>query len=193
MSSHWFIATGRDPHAAGGPGVEIDVDDPGHGRLSIHYTDQDLEHWGRDLAGPELGRLLDGVTALALGQDPTDLSGRAWPRWLTGPDLAGRLLRPLQMAVLLAAAGTDRCERVVSRPEDAPADPLCVNCHQGSVYHQEVVLSERCAEYGHTPFGHQRHHTWDTAAEQHERDTRWHQRRATRTPSAAPDGLVGEV
>jgi hypothetical protein len=76
---------------------------------------------------------------------------------------ARRLLPVLTRATLLAAAATDRYDRLYPDPDDAPAAPLCVRCGLGSPYTGEVSLNMWCEEHGHRPFGEPSGTTWEAA------------------------------
>lgn len=116
------------------------------------------------MAGAQLGRLLEETTRRALGNEPgvDPAQDLVLPASITGAQ-AGELLPNLQRAVLLAVAATERYERVGVEPGERPADVLCVDCNQGSTFHQVVTISEKCSQYGHTPFGYPTGTTWDQA------------------------------
>ncbi len=175
MSMSWY--PGHDT----AEGWEISVDNPGHGTLWIRTLGEDLPEWESDLRGAELTSFLAALTALvldesaalALGSTPTG----GLPRFMNATR-ARRLLPAFQKAVLLAAAGSDRYERLAPDEDDAPAEPLCVNCHKGSPYAATETWSEWCQTYGHTPFG-QNGGRWDLAVELHAHAVdRWKRMRA---------------
>lgn len=144
------------------PTFEIDVDDPGYGRFWIRRLDVG-ERDVVDVVGEQLGQLLDAVTDAVLDDTAPRLPWRLARLELT-TDEARLLLRPLQQAVLLAGAGTERYERHYVDPDDRPAEPLCVHCNLGSPYSGAVTISERCNEFGHVPYGEHPGARWPTHA-----------------------------
>lgn len=173
MSATWYAA-----------GFEVTVDNPGHGTAHITATSENgygsTGEWQKALAGHEVGDFLAAVTARALGTD-SERTRRILPSLMTAAR-AGQLLPALQAAVVLAAAGTDRAERIYPDDGAPPTEPLCIHCNEGSPYHQVVIISEHCAEYGHRAFG--KHDAdWDREQERYARDRRWWDTAArTRTP-----------
>lgn len=162
---------------------EIAVDNPGYGTLWIRAIGPDMPEWQHDLAGTDLGQLLTEVTGLATGLAPTGRrpeTAALVPVWLD-ERLARLLLPGLQKAVVLAGAGTDRYEQLLVDEDESPPEPLCVDCGEGSPFHQAVTVSERCTEHGHTPFGHREHTTWDAAQRLYASNRKWWEtRRALR-------------
>lgn len=162
-------------------GFEIAVENPGHGQVWIR-ADRDHGDWTVDLAGAQIGALLDAVTDLALDEFPGRPSWRPVPvAGLPGPlskETAQRLLRPLQHAALLAIGGTDRYERTYPDPEDAPAVPLCVRCAEGTFYTPGATVSAWCEQYGHSPYGEADRTTWEAAGRLHAQRKEWSDGRA---------------
>lgn len=152
MSMYWYPGESR---------FEIAVDDPGHGRLDIRRLDECATDW-LEVRGERLGLLAREVLAAALEDRAPVLPYPLTGLGLTRED-ARAMAAALQRAALLAAAGTDRYERIHADPEDPPAEPLCTSCNLGSPYSGEVTISERCTEYGHWPFGARAATTWDAA------------------------------
>lgn len=163
--------------------TEIHVDDPGHGYIHvIHYppTRHRINPGARvtrTLAGRELWQALESLTELAVGSpgrgrpltaDPT--RGVVTGLWSMTVDQARELLPALQTAVVYAAAGSDRAERLT---EDGPHDVLCVNCTEGSGY----TPPEPCTRHGHSPFGYPYGVGWDAAQRWQDRTNRWIQTR----------------
>ncbi|HEY3546506.1 MAG TPA: hypothetical protein VGK17_10485 [Propionicimonas sp.] len=179
-----FYAGGR----ADSPTFEIDVSDPGYGRLSIRrlddrYPDDDGNRWGDDwplFAGPELGHLLKMVLNLAAGAEAISngvaVRGTTGRRFIFGVDEAPTLLPALTRAVILATSGQDRYERVV--PDDAIGQPpTCVHCGEGAGDSVDAsTISGWCLEHGHTPFGTRPFVSWEQARQDYARthtDTTW--------------------
>jgi hypothetical protein len=124
-------------------GIEIDVDDPGSGYLRIYLHVNDEPLFQAVLMGHRLWTALTSLTALACSTDA--FSRVVDGLWSMTPGQARELLPAMQEAVVYAAAGGDRAERLT---EDAAHDVLCVRCNEGSPF---TRLS--CDEYGHEPFG----------------------------------------
>lgn len=76
---------------------------------------------------------------------------------------ARQLLPPLTRATLLAAAATERFDRLYPDPGDPPAEPLCAGCGLGSPYEGAVALNMWCEQHGHRPFGEPSGTTWAVA------------------------------
>lgn len=175
---------------------EIDVDDPGYGYLwlrlveyrAMQYFGLEDEGWQVDLAGAQLGDWLHELTTRALcttgeydsSWDIREALGRRRsdqvPHWVTS-HVARSILPAFQAAVLLAAAGTDRHERIlVDRENGEPlAEPICVRCDVGRIWAGAVATSTWCEQHGHTPFGMittvwetPRPLTWQAARERHQ-------------------------
>lgn len=157
-------------------GWMIDVPNPGYGEILVDSPHTgSADRWHTDLNGHEIGNFLAQVTRRALGHDgPTDML----PAILTA-DVAATILPALQQAAILATAGTDRYERTYRNDADPPAEPLCSNCDDGTIYApRESNLSDWCARYGHHPFGHGPNARWAEAQALYEqRRARWEQRR----------------
>lgn len=138
--------------------VEIDVADPGSGRIGVHRVedrDPQAKLTERILAGHEIGQTLRALTAAATADASSagrhDVDG-LWP--MTSGQ-ARDLLPSFQMAVLVAAAGSDRAERIYDPPDpDEPRRPICDNCDEGR---RDSAASPHpnpwCERYGHSPFG----------------------------------------
>ncbi|VTR77232.1 hypothetical protein [Cellulomonas hominis] len=153
----------------GWEGFEISVDDPGHGRVRLRRLGADDSDAA--LFGDRLFAVLAHVTQAVLEQVPVDLPGL----YRLSAEECRALLPQLQKAVLLAAAGTDRYERLTSEPDQPPTEPLCVNCRQGSPLADGVTISSSCLEYGHHPFAYPAGTTWEEAQETYRRDLLWWQ------------------
>ncbi|MFI5494189.1 hypothetical protein [Actinoplanes sp. NPDC051859] len=140
-------------------GWELAVDSPGSGELLIttvtDSTDTDTvtnEQWYRAYYGPQVVQFLAAVTARSLGDAAGKVGHEDLPSFLTA-EVARALLPALQKAVLLALAGSDRYERVFLDDGRAPAEPLCVRCHEGSFFPYLAISSEWCEQFGHRAFG----------------------------------------
>lgn len=167
------------------PTFEVDVSDPGYGRLHIrrlddrYPVDAGREPWGT-FTGAGMWSLLQAVTALAAGrsgQSALRISGASGAPLIVTRDEAQHLLGALTEAVVLAIAGSERYERVVQAADEqdlSPAEPLCVKCNEGSPYSHAVTISSWCSEYGHSPFGVQEGVSWSRAAADYERQRRLH-------------------
>lgn len=174
MGSTWYPTT-----PDGVMWAEIDVSDPGHGyvvfrRLDGRYEDpREMSEYHGEFAGRKLGELLDMVTTFALGADELSDTLHLVPTRGRGVVVeradAADLLPILQAAVVLATAGTDRIDRVWPYPAGSHLEPLCVHCHEGSAFSNEVTISAWCSEFGHTPFGEPSGTSWKTAQEMHGR------------------------
>lgn len=102
--------------------IELAVYDPGlaEPNISTSYAFDDQPEWTAALHGADLGRLLTEITRPALGTNEHDTTSPAVvPDHITTAD-DRNLLRHVQHAALLAAAGTDRYHRVLSAPIDWP-------------------------------------------------------------------------
>lgn len=162
MSSTWYRA-----------GFEIDVADPGYGYLTIATTSEDgmaySGEWDATLTGAKLGELLAAVTARALGAELPE--GADLPAVLTEERARG-LLPALQSAVVLAAAGSDRADRLFPDQDAPPEPPLCVRCNAGTPFTGVQTDSAWCREYGHRPFG-TTNSNWEATRTKYESDRRW--------------------
>lgn len=155
------------------------------GRFTAHLTQvallQDVESW-RPLAtlgqGWTVG-LVDAADARAVTAASgcsyataldavTDAAGTPLPPFLTVQD-ARRLLSVVVKATLLAAAGTDRYERLYPEVEDEP--PLCVGCGLGSPFTGAVSVNHWCEQHGHRPFGEPAGTTWEAPLARYQRRT----------------------
>lgn len=166
------------------PWAMVDVSDPGTGRLTLMRLDDRfalLEAPDPDpgvYAGPALGALVDAVTLLAVGREgPGQVTG-PMGRYVTvqasqgqsasvARDEAGSLLPVLGRAVVFAAAGQDRGDRLWPDPDSEPPGPLCVSCNLGSHDAKAVTISEWCADGAHRPFGMGPDDSWDLAQRLH--------------------------
>lgn len=177
MGITWYPKTPDTP--AGAEWAELDVPDPGYGRLLLRRVDgrhddpRGFNDQHGEFAGVQLAALLEQVTALALSQgDPWDTvrvgasRGRAV---VIERAEAVALLPHLHAAVVLATAGSDRYERVWPWHSETNHEPLCVHCNQGSDYSSAVTISPWCSEHGHDPFGEPSSTSWAEADERHRR------------------------
>jgi len=155
-------------------GWVIDVENPGYGEVLVGAPYEILDRdWHQTLVGPEIGEFLTEVTARALGGE-----AGTWAPFLT-TDAARAILPSLQEAALLAAAGTDRYERIFADGEGLPQEPLCSRCNEGTVFTPGAMPNEDCDRYGHTPFGYDASTRWANAQATHmSRRERWERRRA---------------
>jgi hypothetical protein len=152
MSYYWFRGD-----------YSISLDDPGYGTLDVN---RDGTQWRIRLTGKRLGRFLSALTSRALGAENDDEAQWLLPQWLTVAD-ARVLLPALQLAVIAAAAGSDKFERLYPDAEGPPQSPICVNCGAGSFTYSEIeTFCGACLENGHTPFGSDA--TWDEADHRYE-------------------------
>lgn len=133
---------------------EIAVDDPGHGYLRIVSLDPLAEESVVEVAGPQLGRLVDQVLALALGMPGTGPI-RVLGGIITITEEEAVWFAPqLVKATAVAIGSTERYQILWNDPDlDDPPHRLCANCNLGSPYHQAVTISEACNEFGHVGFG----------------------------------------
>ncbi|HEY9415618.1 MAG TPA: hypothetical protein VIQ30_12720 [Pseudonocardia sp.] len=169
--------------------VSIDVDDPGYGYLRIFRAggrdDDDLE---LVLRGRYMWRALENLTELVCneaGESRGDVDG-LWPMSVLE---ASRLLPAFQQAVLYAAAGGDRAERL-AEDEDGTEDVLCARCNLGSPYAGHVTESAHCERYGHQPFGYAVN--WQQAQEAVARERQWAEsRRRMAEPVTVPTDTAG--
>lgn len=172
MSTIWYPGmTWKDGHADDTP-WEIAVDNPGYGQV---YVANRPREWETDLAGEHVGTWLRQLTKRALSQ-ATDLGGftdlaretEALPAFI-GPDEARLLLPAFQLATVLAAAGSDRFDRLLSDPDDGPHRPLCARCDEGTFYTPGALPSSWCDQHGHVPFGMHDGARWEGANAAYER------------------------
>lgn len=183
MSSSWF----PEP-------FELDVEEPGCGVIEFGVRrDGDAETRRGRLTGPKIGAALRAVTTLVL--DEHDTSPEVPGLGRISHTEARKLLPPLQHAALLAGAGTDRYERMVTFDDDAPVDPLCVYCCVGSDYTPNVDTENPwCDKHGHTPFGEYAGMKWEKALTVHARRRDWWERmQALRAPRVIPPDAVTVV
>jgi hypothetical protein len=138
-------------------GWEIYVDNPGYGEMTVRHDETD---WHYNLVGEDVASFLTELTSLALGLP--NASRRLLPPRMT-EGMARELLPSLQRAVVLAAAATDRFERLFRDDDEPPQEPLCVRCNEGTGYSDVALPSKRCAEWGHVPFGMGAETKWDRA------------------------------
>lgn len=139
------------------PGLQVHVDEPGVGRLTIlapgapyDGAEHVAQDWACSYYGEELGELLTRITTRALGLTP--VGGQLYlPDWMTTEQTARVLLPVLQRAVVLAAAGTDRYERTFTNPAEEPLGPLCTRCGHGP-WNPKFTSSE-CEVRGHHAYG----------------------------------------
>lgn len=142
---------------------EIAVADPGYGRLYVHRYDEPT--WHKELDGALLGRFLTALTDRALGNESTS---RLLPKDIT-VGIARQLLPLIQHAIIVAAAGQSRYERLYPDKNASPGGPLCAICGSGSgTYPDTEMISGYCVEYGHTPFG--TTESWDQALKRYQRE-----------------------
>ncbi len=138
--------------------VLIDVDDPGHGYLTAELADSgDGPGSGlRVVEGRELGEMLRSLTELALSCD-VDAVAQVAGLWVMTAVQARSVLPAMQSAVVLAAAGTERYERLLERLDPVQAlAPICAHCEEfHSFADRNPSPSPWCAEHGHDPFGEQ--------------------------------------
>lgn len=134
--------------------LSVDVDDPGYGNVVVCFEPDDEERQGRrqqsTLRGRDMWRALQSLTELAC-RGPLDPAYGAVDRlWTMTVGDAKVLLPALQGAILYAAAGTDRAERITADEEESH-DLLCARgaCNEGSMFSPDLG----CEEYGHQPFG----------------------------------------
>ncbi len=154
-------------------GWVLDVPNPGYGELLVQaprdpYRGAPLvdEDWETTLNGAEVGEFLEGVTARALGPQPSEAS--RLPEFITAP-AARALLPTLQKAVVEAVAGGDRFERTFLDPAEPPPRPRCVLCGEGSYdTAEQTVSSDWCDRYGHKAFGMGSETPWETALTRHQ-------------------------
>lgn len=139
--------------------VLIDVEAPGHGYLTAELADSDDDPGSggvRLVEGPELGAMLRSLTALALAASG-DALGQVDGLWVMTAAQARAVLPAMQSAVVLAAAGTERYERVLELADPVqPLAPICVHCEEFHGYaDRNPSPNPWCGEHGHDPFGEQ--------------------------------------
>jgi hypothetical protein len=137
-------------------GLTVDVAYPGYGYLEIDATrqsDADPTPTGLfTISGPRVGQLLRSLTAVATQDDVGsarryDVDGL----WSMPVADARMLLQTIQAAVVYAAAGSDRSERLLSDQDpDEPQPPICANCPEGQ---RGASGNPLCEQHGHVPFG----------------------------------------
>lgn len=192
-------------YAVGGA-LEIHVDNPGYGQISLYAPDflPDREPlvgdtWRKDLHGDEIGVFLALLTGRALGTEPELPAARTipdlaqWsvhlPTFLDQP-VAVALLPAFQRAVVLAVAGTDRFERTFHDPDDPPRSPFCVRCNLGTIFSPGAMTNPWCEQYGHTPYGYAPDTSWAAASAHYDRKRRWweHDQERARQDQALASG-----
>lgn len=158
---------------------EIDVPDPGHGRVAVRRLNHRFDrtaagaHEAGEYAGAAMADLLDVVAGLATGTVNGDQAvarssmGRSL---VVARDEAPALLRQLQKAVALAMGGEDRYERVWVDDHVGGLETLCVDCRGGALAVGSDAVSAFCDEYGHHPFGVVSDTSWQVARERHVRN-----------------------
>ncbi|WP_182112870.1 hypothetical protein [Actinotalea sp. JY-7876] len=165
MSMCWYPGDGER--------FEISVDDPGDGRLHMRRLrgDDDADYEWIALAGGHLGVLAREVLTAVI-EDRAPVLPYPLSRLQLTRDDARLIAASVQQAVLLAAAGTDRYDRIHVDPDDSPAEALCSSCSLGSPYTGAVTISERCLEHGHQPFGERSGVSWADAVRRRARPAR---------------------
>lgn len=157
-----------------GDHICIDVDDPGYGYFGVYFRSDDEARWGDNrevtLRGRDMWTALESLTTLATAGGRLAESGDVAKLWPMSIGEARKLLPALQTAVLYAAAGSDRAERLDEDADDLH-DLLCARCNEGSYYSGHVTVSEDCRKYGHQPFGYAG--DWDQAQEHAARERQW--------------------
>jgi hypothetical protein len=155
-----------------GDHIAIDVGDPGYGYVVVEFHSDDPDRWGKDrectLRGRQMWKTLESLTRLVCnvdGESRGDVDG-LWPMTVL---LASSMLPQFQTAVLYAAAGSDRAERLTD--DDEAHHLLCVRCNEGSVYSSHKTISDDCERHGHQPFGYAGN--WERAQETAASDRRW--------------------
>lgn len=147
-----------------GDHICIDVDDPGYGYVGVYFRSDDEQRWGKNrevtLRGRDLWTALESLTELACRPADEPVAGDVAKLWPMTVGEARKMLPALQTAVLYAAAGSDRAERL-DEDADEVHDLLCARCSEGSYYSGHVTVSEDCRKYGHQPFGYAG--TWEQA------------------------------
>lgn len=175
-------------------GWELDVPNPGYGELMVYaptrpYSGRPLvdEDWSTTLNGEDMGKFLRLVTARALEIEPPmpdDL-----PAFITVAVARG-LLPALQMAVALAMAGGERYDRTFRDSDEAPHEPYCALCGEGTYYTPGALPSTWCDQYGHTAYGMRVGVKWETAQDIQKSRREWwdrsHQELERRTTPVTP-------
>lgn len=174
MSTTWYPGmTWKDGYADDTP-WEIAVDNPGYGQV---YVANRPRQWETDLAGDQVGTWLRQLTTRALAQDTAaglatyvDVARATLdlPAFI-GPPEARLLLPSFQLATVLAAAGSDRFDRIFVDAEDGPHRPLCARCDEGTFFTPGALPSEWCDRHGHHPFGMHDGARWEGANADYER------------------------
>ncbi len=174
-----------------GDDITLDVDDPGYGNVFVSFRSAGEPLWTKILRGRSMWRALENITELALTDEELDPGSTydvdgLWPMTVA---LAKRMLPQFQHAVLYAAAGSDRAERLTD--DDEANYVLCARCHEGSDYSGHVMVSEDCQQYGHQPFGYAGN--WDQAQEYAAREREWAEiRKRNAEPVTVPTDTPGQ-
>ncbi|HEY9334655.1 MAG TPA: hypothetical protein VIQ79_09540, partial [Kribbella sp.] len=135
-------------------------------------------------------RALENLTDLACHSAGEPGSGDVEGLWPMTVVQASELLPAFQRAVMYAAAGSDRAERL-DEDEDGVDPVLCVRCNLGSVYTGHVTRSEDCEQHGHQPFGYAGN--WASAEDAVEWNRRWAAiRRRNAEPVTVPTDTAGQ-
>lgn len=156
-----------------GDHVTIDVGDPGYGYLEVCFNTEDEYRWGKNhectLRGRKMWQALESLTELACRGVDEPLFGAVDGLWPMNVGLARMMLPQFQTAMLYAAGGSDRAERLTQ--DDEASHVLCVRCNEGTVYSSHRTMSDDCQQYGHQPFGYAGN--WEQAQEAAARDRKW--------------------
>ncbi len=196
MSSIWYPTVDGVESA-----FEVSVDDPGHGVVHVRAIGDQLglAGWETTLSGGQLGGWLTELTTRALcvsgeyesrfriEERPVRRDGP--PSWATTA-VARDLLPAFQSAVLLAAAGTEKHERVMVDDEFEPPEVMCARCDVASPYANADATSAYCAEHGHRPFGYL-WRSWDDAVEARGREVATWEFRRRMAGIGLGDGYFG--
>ena len=175
--------------------LSVHVDDPGYGYVVVCFSSDDEQRWGKNrevtLRGRDMWTALESLTELACRPPDVPVFGDVAKLWPMVVGEARTLLPALQVAVLYAAAGSDRAERLTDTDIDEVHDVLCTRCNEGSYYSGHVTVSEDCGQYGHQPFGYAGN--WEQAHETAGWDRRWAEvRKRQARPVTVPTDTAGQ-
>lgn len=163
--------------------LSVHVPDPGFGYVEVVFAPADAQRYGVPhdvtLRGPEMMTALRSLTKLACNGPLEPVAGIVDKLWSMTVGQAKLLLPALQEAILYAAAGSDRAERLTPDEEES-FRLMCATCRKGAFYSEMD-----CEQFGHVPFGYAGN--WQQAEVQVERDNQ-HAERMRQLAAPVPAG-----